>query len=303
MSQVLSSGEKNERITWPGLWKILKDTFRSFFEEKSLFHGAALAYYTVFALVPLLYLSVSYLGKITGQDIMLKIIEDLLRNQVGISDVKGIMDFVSQLDFEKGNFLFEFIGFVVLAVASSAFVVCLRHSINDFYDLEVNYSSRKKKLVKNLLFRAISLVIVVVSAILIIVIYFTQTILLSFSSEFLSSIQWLDFFFSNFMRHSLAVLSNAVLFYIILKYVHDGYVHWKIALLGAVVTALLLYGGQLLIKYYLFHIFYGAKSGGIAGTLFVLLAFVYYSSQIIFLGAKFTSVYAKHVGRPIHFRE
>ncbi|MEY4603713.1 MAG: hypothetical protein RIT43_1005 [Bacteroidota bacterium] len=303
MSQALSSGEKNKRISWFGLWNVLKETFSSFFEEKSLFHGAALAYYTVFALVPLLYLSISYLGKITGQDVMLKIIEDLLRNQVGISDVKGIMDFVGQLNFEKGNFLYEMIGFVVLAAASSAFVVCLRHSINDFYDLEVNYSSRKKRFVKNLLFRAISLAVVVVSAVLIIVVYFTQTILISFSSEFLSSSKWLDSVFSGFMSHSLTLFSNVILFYIILKYVHDGYVHWRIAVLGAIVTAFLLYAGQLLIKYYLFHIFYGAKSGGIAGTLFVLLAFVYYSSQIIFLGAKFTSVYAKHKGQPIHFRE
>jgi membrane protein len=303
MCQVLSYIKKNSIITLNGLWKVIKETFRSFFEEKSLFHGAALAYYTVFALVPLLYLSISYIGRIIGQDVMLRIIEDLLQNQVGISDVKGIMDFVGQLNFEKGNILFEVISFVVLAIASSAFIVCLRHSINDFYDLKINYSSRKRKLFKNLIFRAVSLAIVVVSVVLIIVIYFAQTIILSFSSDYLSTVEWIDFLFSNFLRHSLTYSSNAILFFIILKFVNDGAVYWKIAVLGALITALLLYIGQLLIKYYLFHIFYGGKSGGFAGTFFVLLAFVYYSSQIIFLGAKFTAVYARHVGRPIHFRE
>jgi membrane protein len=59
----------------------------------------------------------------------------------------------------------------------------------------------------------------------------------------------------------------------------------------------------LFIKYYLFNYFFGSQSGGVAGTLFILLAFVYYSSQIIFFGAKFTAVYAKKIGKPIHFKE
>jgi membrane protein len=70
---------------------------------------------------------------------------------------------------------------------------------------------------------------------------------------------------------------------------------------GATATALLLYLGQLLIKYYLTNYFFAAE-GGIAGTIFVLLAWVYYSAQIIFLGAKFTAVYATMVGSPIHLK-
>jgi membrane protein len=79
-------------------------------------------------------------------------------------------------------------------------------------------------------------------------------------------------------------------------------VQWKIAIGGAVITAIMLYIGQLLIKYYLFNYFFGA-SAGIAGSLFIILAWIYYSSQIIFFGAKFTAVYARKVGRPIHFKE
>jgi membrane protein len=290
-------------LPWREIPSLIKETFKGFFEEKSLFHGAALAYYTVFAMVPLLYLCIVYFGKIIGQKVMLVIIEDLLRNKVGLQDVNGMMDFVSQLDFEKTNFFMELVGLVVLLVASSAFVVCLRHSINDFFDLEINYSSKKKKIVKNIIFRAVSLGLVAFSAVLVIVFYFAQTILISISSDFFNNHHIVDILLSNLLRHGLAILSNALLFTMIFKYVHDGFVKWKLAFGGALVTSILLYVGQLFIKYYLFNYFFGSQSGGVAGTLFILLAFVYYSSQIIFFGAKFTAVYAKKIGKPIHFKE
>jgi membrane protein len=303
MSNSSASKKKSDYLPWREIPSLIKETFKGFFEEKSLFHGAALAYYTVFAMVPLLYLCIVYFGKIIGQKVMLVIIEDLLRNKVGIQDVSGMMEFVSQLDFEKTNFFMELIGIAVLLVASSAFVVCLRHSINDFFDLEINYSSKKKKIVKNIVFRAVSLGLVAFSALLVIVFYFAQTILISFSSDFFNNHHLVDILLSNLLRHGLSILSNALLFTMIFKYVHDGYVKWKLAFGGGLVTSILLYIGQLFIKYYLFNYFFGSQSGGVAGTLFILLAFVYYSSQIIFFGAKFTAVYARKIGKPIHFKE
>jgi membrane protein len=79
-------------------------------------------------------------------------------------------------------------------------------------------------------------------------------------------------------------------------------VQWKLALAGALVTSILLYFGQLLIKYYLGNLFF-AKDAGIAGTILILLVWMYYSSQIIFFGAKFTAVYGKMVGKTIHAKE
>ena len=123
------------------------------------------------------------------------------------------------------------------------------------------------------------------------------------SSDFFNNHHIVDIVLSNLLRHGLSIFSNALLFTMIFKYVHDGFVKWKLAFGGALVTSILLYVGQLFIKYYLFNYFFGSQSGGVAGTLFILLAFVYYSSQIIFFGAKFTAVYAKKIGKPIHFKE
>jgi membrane protein len=147
MSKNLPSSKSFRHLTLKDVWLLIKDSFNGFLEEKGLHHGAALAYYALFALVPLLYLSITYVGRIIGQDVMIDIIGDMLKNKVGITDVKGIMEFLNSLDFEKGNFFLETTSIIALLIACSAFLVCLKNSINAFFDIEVNFSSNRKKIV------------------------------------------------------------------------------------------------------------------------------------------------------------
>ena len=85
------------------------------------------------------------------------------------------------------------------------------------------------------------------------------------------------------------------------KFLNSGDVKWRCARVGATVTGILLYLGQLLIKYYLFNHFFAAGSG-VTGTLLIVLVWVYYSSQILFIGAKFTAVYSRYKGTPIEIK-
>ena len=302
MSEKSASTKKDKRLPLIEVPALIKESVLDFFKEQGLFHGAALAYYTLFAMVPLFYLSISLFGRIIGQEVMLEIISDLLRNKIGVQDISGIMDFLKQLNFEKGNFLMEMVSIIALLVASSAVIVCLKQSINEFFDLEIKFSSKRKKIVKGILFRLLSMLLIGAMTVFIIILYFAQSILLSMNDSFFEGNELLNLILSGITKHGLAIFSNAVIFSFVFKYVHDGFVQWKIAIGGAVITAIMLYIGQLLIKYYLFNYFFGA-SAGIAGSLFIILAWIYYSSQIIFFGAKFTAVYARKVGRPIHFKE
>jgi len=74
-------------LTWKERREVVKDTFKGFVDENSFFHGAALSYYTIFALVPLLYLSFATFGRIVGNKRMLEIIGYLLKEQIGITDI------------------------------------------------------------------------------------------------------------------------------------------------------------------------------------------------------------------------
>ena len=283
------------------LGKLLKTTVVEFSREAPLHHGAALSYYALMALIPILYLSVSFFGSFVGQDTMQEIIRELLHENVGIDDVGGIIEFLGQVDL-SGNIALKTIGVIALMLSSTAILNSLKRSIIEFYDLDKRKLDRRKKIVRNIVFRLISMLVIGVMTSIVIAVYFLETLVLSLEETYFSDNEFISWMFSSFAHHILPILLNFIVFTFIFKYLHDGIVRWKVAITGSIVTGVFLYLGQLLIKYYLANYFFAAE-GGVAGTLLVILVWVYYSSQILFLGAKFSFVYAKFIGSPIETRE
>ncbi|GAB5418646.1 MAG: hypothetical protein Crog4KO_04030 [Crocinitomicaceae bacterium] len=277
---------------------LLKTTFLEFWKESPLHHGAALSYYALMALVPILYLSISFFGSFVGQDTMLEIVKQVLRENIGIKDVDGIISFLSNVDLTSGNTALRVIGILALMLSSTAILNSLKRSIIEFYDLDQRKLNRKKKIFKNVIFRLISMLVIAAMTSLVIALYFAETLVLSLEERYFSDNEFISWLFSGFAHHIMPIMVNLVVFSFIFKYLHDGIVAWKVAITGGVVTGIFLYLGQLLIKYYLANFFFAAE-GGVAGTFLVILVWVYYSSQILFLGAKFSFVYAKFIGRPI----
>lgn len=302
MKKKLSLKKGIRHLSWGEIWQLIKTTVLEFFQEKSFMHGAALSYYTIFALVPLLYLAFATFGKLVGNTRMVEIIGRLLREQVGIQDVSGILSFLNGVDMEKGSFILNVIGIIALVLSSTALLASLRGSINEFFDIEVKFHSHKKMIIGHLIARLVSVTLLTIMGIVTIIFYFAQTILLSVGSRIFSGSEAIHWLVLSVLEHGLSILSNVIIFLFIFKFLHDGVVKWKLAFAGAALTGIMLYFGQLLIKYYLGNYFF-AKDGGIAGTMLVLLAWMYYSSQIIFFGAKFTAVYAKMVGKTIVARD
>jgi len=145
------------------------------------------------------------------------------------------------------------------------------------------------------------MILLMVFGLIIIITYFAQIILLSFGDKLFNELDTLHYLFDFLTQHFMPLVMNFTIFYFVFKYLSDGIVDSKLARSGAIITATFLYLGQLLIKYYLTHYFF-ARDTGIAGTLLVLLTWVYYTSQIIFFGAKFIAVYAKISGKPIEVK-
>lgn len=298
---IKSISKKIRTLSWKEVGQLFKQTITEFASENSLFHGAALSYYTIFALVPILYLSIVSFGQIIGQEKMLEIIATVLREQVGIKDIQGILDFLHEINFHKSNFVLQVVGIVVLLVSSTAILSSLKNSINDFYDIEKVHESKRGKILATLIDKLVHTSLLMFFGVLIIVTYFAQIILLSFGDSLFSNLHAIHFFFDFLTQHLVPLLTNFTIFYFVFKFLSDGIVNSKLAAGGALVTATMLYLGQLLIKYYLTHYFF-ARDTGIAGTMLVLLTWVYYTSQIIFFGAKFIAVYAKISGKPIEVK-
>lgn len=291
------SRKKIRKLSWLEIWQLSKSSFKSFFKGDSFTHGAALAYYAVFALVPIIYLALSSFGQIVGQDRIIEIISYLMEAYIGIEDVSVITDLMYQWDIGSGGSIaLRVVGVIVLVFTSTALFNSLRNSLNSFFDIEPIH--HYNVLLENLLSRLISFGLLALFGFIIILVYFGQTVLMAMSNELFNNTSEIQRIFLFIVEHLSIILVNFLLFTFVFKYLHDGYLKWKLAFGGSLFTAILLYIGQLLINYYLTNFFFAADSG-IAGTLLAILTWIFYTSQIIFLGATFTAGYAKFVGKPI----
>lgn len=289
------SEEKIVNNRWFSFIFTIKDALVQYIQEGAFFHGASLAYYTLFAFVPIVYLTTSIFGRVFGQQNMENIIVDLLKNRIGISNTDDLMGILHQVNFNRPNIFLEVISILILLYGCSAFFVSLKRSINEFFDI-----SRKKRHEENILmdligFRFLSVAYLGVFALIIILFYFTQTFAFSILEHWIKTKNgFIDFSFS-FLQYFISIASNILIFVVVFKYIHDGTVPWRIAFNGAVVTSLFLFLSQLVIKYYLVNYFFLGNLG-IVGSLFIILAWVNYSAQIVFFGAKYTAVLAKKKG-------
>ena len=287
--------QKNNKRPWYAILAVFKDSIIGYFSEGAFFHGAALAYYTLFSFVPIVYLSTSIFGRVVGKENMQTIIIDLLQNQIGISDTKGLMDFLNSVNFDKPSLFLEIISIGILLYGCSAFLVSLKRSINEFFSI-----SKKKRHEENIImdligFRFLSVAFLALFAFIIILLYFLQGFIFYAFTNYLHYKNGFIDFTLEFFQHLISIFSNILIFTIVFKYIHDGFVTIKLAIKGAFVTSVLLFLSQLLIKYYL-HNYFFLGNMGIAGSLFIFLAWVHYSAQIVFFGAKFTAVLAERDG-------
>ena len=287
--------QKNKKQPWFAFLSVLKDSIVGYFSEGAFFHGAALAYYTLFAFIPIVYLSTSIFGRLVGKDQMQKIIEDLLQNQIGISDTKGIMEFLNSVNFDKPSLLLEIVSIGILLYGCSAFLVSLKRSINEFFNINKKKRKEENILMSIIGFRFLSVAFLALFAFIIILFYFMQVFIFSALTNWFHYKNGFVDLTIEFSQHLISIFSNILIFTIIFKYIHDGFVPLKLAIKGAFTTSVLLFLSQVLIQYYL-HNYFLLGNIGIAGSLFFFLAWVNYSAHIVFFGAKFTAVLAEHEG-------
>lgn len=292
--------KSKEQLTWREIWELTKTIFVEYFSESSFRHAAALSYYALFSLIPLIYLAVYFFGKFFGTETVFLLAENFFRNQIGMKDTSGIMELLKLYDVEKRQPIMEIMSIFVLLFVSTAFLTTLRESINDFLGVVKVKASIKKEVLRTIVSRLLAIVFTGSFGVIIILMYVGQTILISMGKNIIT-IPSLKFLYELGLPHIISISSNFLIFTLLFKFVHDAKIRWKPALLGGLLTAVLVYFGQIVIKYYLTH-FFLAANGGIVGSVLVILAWIFYSGQIIFLGAKFVKIYSKMIGHPIQSR-
>lgn len=290
-----SKGNKrNLKVDLLAFWQALKE----YVQQGAFHHGAALAYYTLFAFIPILYLTTSIYGRMIGAKNMRVIISDLLHDGLGLTDAESILHLVDSMSIDKPSFFMEVVSVGILLYTCSAFMLSLKRSLNEFFNVTKKNRQESNLFMELIGFRFISVLMLAVFALVIILFYFAQVFVFSALNSW---IHWhngfIDFSFK-ILQIGLTLVSNVLIFSLIFKYMHDAKVSWRVAFKGAILTAILLYFSQWILSYYLQHFFMMGQLG-IANSIFMMLAWVHYSAQIIFLGAKFTYQVGKASGERI----
>lgn len=278
------------------IWRLLKETFTEWQQDKASRLAAALSYYTAFSLAPLLILAIAIAGAIFGQEAARGEVVGQLQGLIGQDGAEFIETAIDNANRPSSNsgLIASLISLVILLFGASGVFTQLQDSLNDIWNVTPKPDQGIKLLIQKRVL-AFGMILVIGFLLLVSLVLSTAiSALTTFMTGWVADFSWLWQIVN--LALSLAVITG--LFALIYKYLPDARVDWNDVLIGAFITALLFTIGKFLIGLYLGNSSFSSTYGA-AGSLIVILAWVYYSAQILFFGAEFTQVYARRYGSRI----
>jgi membrane protein len=273
-------------------WDLLKTAGNEWLEDKAPRMGAALAYYTIFSLAPLLLIAVAVAGMVFGQEAAQGRIVGELRGLVGEQGGRVIQAMLNSSSDTGANILATGVGVVVLLVGAMGVFGELQDSLNTIWEVQVKPGRGIWGVVQD---RLLSFAMVLGTLFLLLVSLVVSAALAAVGSLLGA---WGVSLLGHAVTFLVSFLVITLLLAMIFRYLPDAHIAWKDVWLGAGLTSLLFALGKFLIGLYLGHSTIGSTYGA-AGSLAVLLVWLYYSAQIFLFGAELTEVYANRFGSRI----
>jgi membrane protein len=276
-------------------WQIVKDSVVQWLEDQPFGLAAALSYYTLFSMAPLLIIAISIAGLVFGKDAAQNQIVETLRGFVGPESAEAVRAIIQNANSRpRSGALSAVLGVLILLVGAGGVVGQLQFSLNTIWGVTPKpgqgvWGILRERFVSFAMVLGIGFLLLVSLAVSALVTGFTH-----FVGGLLGATAW--------VAHGVDLVLSlgfvTALFGMIYKILPDAKIEWRDVWVGAALTSLLFSIGKILIGIYL------GTSGvtspyGAAGSLITILLWVYYSSLIFFLGAEFTQVYATRYGSGI----
>jgi membrane protein len=279
-----------EPLTSPkAWWSLVRETASGWMTHKAARLGAALAYYSIFSLGPLMLIIIAVAGLIFDQDAVRGQVSSQLTGLLGEQGAKGIEAMLAGAGKPHEGIFATVLGVITLLFAAIGVVVQLKDALNTIWEVEPPSKSGIWSFVRTY---AISLAGVLSLGFLLLISLMVTTALSAMGSIVASYLPEAVFQIVSFII-SFSVVS--LLFAMMFKWLPDVEIAWRDVLPGAILTAALFEVGKLLIGLYI------GKQGlestyGAAASIVVVLIWVYYSAQLVLFGAEFTRVYAQKYG-------
>ncbi len=271
--------------------RMFGNALRAWWDDDAPRLGASLAYYTLFAIAPVLLVATAIAGMVFGAEAVRGEIVDQLDHLIGRDGAQAVQNLLEGASQRRGGIVATVLGSIAFVVAATGAFLELQAALNTIWRVKPNPGANLKAFLMDRL-RSFGLVVAI---------GFLLMVSLAVTAALAALSGWLS-------RRSpsiplvwsgvsvlVTLLVTTALFALLYRVLPDVHLHWRDVTTGAFVTAVLFTIGQQLIGLYLGQSTV-ASSYGAAGSIMILLLWVYYSCQILLLGAEFTRVYSQRQG-------
>ena len=273
-----------------GPWQLFRDTSIAWFNHSVPQAGAALAYYSVFSLGPLLAIVISIAGIVFGEDAVRGEIFRQLQFYIGPEGAQGLQSILKNAHQSGVSYIAAVTSAVALIVAATGVVVELKKALNHIWNVDTKISTSVRSFIE----RYVASIAFILGLGFLLMVSLVLTTVLSSFGKFMSDalpfgetfLQWLNF--------GLSFGVVTLLFAFMFKWLPDTTVLWRDVWISSILTAILFNVGKTVIAAYIGTQAFSSTYGAVGGFL-ALLIWMYYSSQIVLFGATFSAIYAKRM--------
>jgi membrane protein len=279
-------------------WGYFKQAFSGWQDDNITSLSAALAYYAIFSIAPLIFIAVALAGIFFGQQASQGQIYSSIAGLMGNDGAKAIESFVKASSLKNSGVIATVIGLATLLIGATSMFAQLQFSLNQIWKVQAKKGNNVWSLVRQ---RLLSFSLILIIGFLLLVSLLTSAILAAigqFASENLPGgrILW------EVLNFSISFGVTIVLFAAIYKILPDVKLKWRDVWAGGIMTAFLFTVGKLLIGLYLGHSGINSTYGA-AGSVVIILLWTYYSSAALLFGAEFTRFYSEAIRGQLELKD
>jgi membrane protein len=275
------------------VWVLAKDTVEGYIEDGAMSRGAAIAYYTIFSIAPLLLIATAIAGIAFGDDAVRGAIAQQLEGLLGRPGAETVQSMVQGAANRTQGTIATVISVVTLLLTASGVFGELQTALNEIWKAPPPQVGTITRLV---MARAAAIGLVAATGFLLLVSLVVSAALAAVATWVGGLLPGMTTLLG-IANFAVSFLMVTLLFGAVYKILPDRQLRWRDVAMGAAVTAMLFTIGKTLIGWYIGGTGL-ASAYGAAGSLMVVLVWVFYSSQVFLLGAEFTKSWAGLKGNP-----
>ncbi len=270
-------------------FKLVKSAIKKYQKDDPVRLAGTTAYFTVFAMAPIIIIIISITGILLGETTIQHKVYNELQNLVGNQGTEYIKNLVANYQDTQKNIIGTIVGFGIFIFTSTTFFTVLQRSLNYIWRIK---AKPKHNILRSLYDRLISFGLILSLGFVMLVSLLIDAAI-SFLKDFITnSFPGLEIDVLQFVNFFISFGILIVIFAVIYKFLPDAHIKWRVTWVGAIVTTVLFMAGKFVIGLALGKSNIGVMYGA-AGSLVVILLWVFYSSLIFFFGAEITHEYAR----------